>query len=169
MVFAPNNFSALTITGTNGSITGSDAFGDIKFSGENITITCDSANNTVNFFPKGASSIDWVQVTTPTVNMVPNTGYIDNDQFATIYTLPLIASVGSLLSIVSNTVSSLPNFFWTLKQNAGQRIIIGNTFTTVGTDGSITEETPADVINLLCVVENTTWIVVSQMGSVNVM
>jgi hypothetical protein len=96
-------------------------------------------------------------------NMIPNTGYVNNNNAAVVtYTLPTVAQVGSIIRIA---MTGSPGA-WVLAQNAGQSIMFGTVQTTVGVSGGLNSNGPGDAIEMICIVANTTWQVLSSLGKI---
>lgn len=107
---------------------------------------------------------DIVNVVTPTQAMVANTIYVANDPTSLVtFTLPLTAAFGTIIQVVGNSVDG-----WTIAQNAGQSINMGNKTTTVGVGGSTSSTNQYDQITFFCVVANTTWNVTGAVGNLTI-
>lgn len=105
-----------------------------------------------------------VNVTTPTQVMVPNTIYVANDPGSLVtFTLPAVAPFGTIIQVVGN--SSLG---WTIAQNAGQSINMGNQTTTIGVGGSTSSSNRYDQITFFCVVASLTWNVTAAVGNLTI-
>lgn len=96
--------------------------------------------------------LGWVNVTTASQIMAPETGYVANNGALVTLTLPVTAAFGTEISIQGFGAGG-----WVIAQNAGQSIHVGSSVTTVGAGGSLASTNRYDSINLLCVVANTTW------------
>lgn len=84
----------------------------------------------------------------------PNIGTFTGEITAT---LPVTASVGQLITVTSQSASTLK-----IAQNANQQIRApGNNVTTIGVAGSITMNGPGASIQLMCVVQDTYFNVLS--------
>ncbi len=57
---------------------------------------------------------------------------------------------------------------WQITQAAGQQIFFGTTQTTLGGGGSLTSSATRDSIEIVCVVANLTWNVISSQGNITV-
>jgi hypothetical protein len=107
--------------------------------------------------------VSWVDVTSGAspVALVPSTGYVSHDPASNVtFTLPTTSAFGLVIRVVNAEAS----FNWTITQAAGQSIQYGIKSTTVGTGGSLTSTSIGDAVELLCIVANTTWIVLSSNG-----
>jgi len=107
---------------------------------------------------------NWVNVITGIVTLVPDTNYVCNNGASLItFTLPTTAVFGTTIEI-----SGLSSGGWTVAQNTGQIIHLGNKATTSGTGGSLASSNQYDYIKLLCVTANTTWNVVGSIGNITI-
>lgn len=123
---------AATITGTAG-VSVTNGAGSITISGS-------------------GSGIGWNNVTGTSASMAADSGYVANNAGLVTLTLPATAAFGTALSVVGLGAGG-----WTIAQNVGQSIIIGNVTSTVGVGGSVASSNQYDSLNLICVVANTTW------------
>lgn len=107
--------------------------------------------------------INWIVVTGTSQSASVGYGYIANNSSLVTITLPASASVGNIIR-----VSGLGAGGWKVAQNSGQQIIFGNLATTPGTSGYIASQVQYDAVELLCVVANTTFLVISNVGNITV-
>ena len=135
-----------------------------------VAATLASADGSVTI-TNGAGSIDlavvgtgmpWTVKTDAAVALAVDNGYITNRAAGITYTLPDTAAAGSIIRIAG--LAGL----WTVAQNAGESINFGNQTTTVGVGGSLVATNANDAIELLCIVANTTWTVISSIGNLTV-
>jgi hypothetical protein len=91
--------------------------------------------------------------------MLPNNNYIANNVALVTLTLPVTAAVGTTLRIIG-----LGTGGWSIVQNTGQSINDGILSTTV-TTGSLSSTQRYNAVELMCVVANTTWNVISGQGN----
>ena len=111
-----------------------------------------------------ANVTTWVDQVTGTRALLVNTGYItDNGASLVTYTLPTTAIVGSVIEIAGSSSGG-----WLVAQNAAQLIHFGSATTTTGAGGSLASTNAFDSIRILCVVANTTWVVLSAVGNLTV-
>lgn len=84
-----------------------------------------------------------------------NNGYVIQTAAPGNYPLPIVAPLFSIVHIIVNTASVV-----TITQAAGQQIIIGNDFTTIGIAGSASSviNVVGNTLRLLCIAANTTFI-----------
>ncbi len=100
--------------------------------------------------------------------MSQNSGYIiDNNANPVVLTLPVTCLQGSIIEVAGG-VNGGATTSWQIAQNSGQSINIGARSTTVGTGGSLTATSQFDAVRLLCVVANTTFVVLSSEGNITV-
>ena len=93
--------------------------------------------------------------------MSPNTVYIVNNGASLVtLTLPATAAVGTTLRVVGVSADG-----WSIAQNALQSINDGIVSTMVGTGGSLSSTQRYNAVELICVVANTTWNVISGQGN----
>jgi|CXWL01.1.fsa_nt_gi hypothetical protein len=90
-------------------------------------------------------------------------GYIANKATLLVITLPTIASVTQIIRIAGMNAG-----LWKIAQNAGQLIHLGNLDTTTGVGGSLASVHARDAVELICVVANTEWNVISSTGNIMV-
>lgn len=78
-------------------------------------------------------------------------------------TLPPVIAVGDNIR-----VTRIGTGDWTIAQNAGQSIIIGNQTTTVGVGGSLQSTALGNTVEIVCYADNTGFVVLSEMGNITV-
>lgn len=110
-------------------------------------------------------SNSWVDVTNATQAMAINTGYMADRGTLVTFTLPATAAQFSIMEIVGSGAGG-----WIIAQNANQKIIFGNTASTVGVGGSIASTNANDTIKLIATVggASTFWTVMSSVGNLTV-
>lgn len=113
-------------------------------------IETSGSGNTIIITNTGAG-FTWHVVTSADnpVSLVAGNGYIPKGGSAVNFKLPAAASVGDTFKIVGY------GNLWTLAQNAGQSITVGNKTSTVGAGGSVSATMISDGIEILCVTANT--------------
>jgi hypothetical protein len=82
---------------------------------------------------------------------------------ALVLPLPTLADIGNIIEIALQGATS-----WQVTQGAGQQIFIGASSTTLGAGGSLASTAQGNSIRMVCSQTNTTWQVVSSMGSITV-
>ena len=117
--------------------------------------------NTVPFYPSDDSFI-WNEITTSQV-MDINNGYICNNSSLVQTTLPPVAVFGNTVRVGGKGAGG-----WQILQNARQQIHCGSQNTTMGVGGSIQNQNTFDAIELLCISDNTDWLVLSIQGNLTI-
>jgi len=122
----------------------------------------------------GIASNTWVDATTATQTMAVNTSYIaDYGSSSVNMTLPATAARGTVISVTGgvsgyyNSGTTPTTGSWQITQNTGQIIHFGSASTTT-TSGSLQATGQYDSVQLVCVVANTTFVVVSSQGNITV-
>lgn len=117
--------------------------------GSGVSVTNAAGSITIAMSGGGVA---WSNVTTATVAMVVNNGYITSVAASIVLTLPVTSAIGDTIKIRGNTATQ-----WVVAQNAGQIIHIGNQPTTTGVVGLIASTNAFDCVDLTCIVANTEW------------
>lgn len=119
--------------------------------------------------PAGGGGITWTEVTGTSQAAAVNNGYITNNAALVTVTLPSTAAVGSIVRITGKGGGG-----WRLAQNASQYVlwtsaipVNGVTQTTPGTGGRVDSTDLYDSLELICIVANTVWSVLSVKGNPN--
>jgi hypothetical protein len=134
------------VTPTSGNVNFLNGTGiNITGSGSSITVT----NTGI------APLLQWNVTTASTATLVVNNGYFANSGGGVTYTLPATASVGDVIYI-----SSINAGGWTIEQNAGQFIRIGNQVSTTGVTGTVASTAIGDGMLLVCAVTDTQFVCV---------
>ena len=102
-------------------------------------------------------------VTGTTQTASVNNGYITNNAALVTVTLPNTAAVGSIVRIAGKGAGG-----WRVAQNASEIIHFGNVDTTTGTGGRLDSTDTNDAVELLCIVADTEWMVLSSQGNITV-
>lgn len=106
----------------------------------------------------------WIVEPGFTVSMVANTGYIaDAIGAPLVAALPTSINTGEIVRI-----AGVGSGGWSISQMAGQQIHFGNQSTTLGAAGSISSTNEHDCIELLCISDDTTFIVLGAVGNLMV-
>jgi hypothetical protein len=154
--------TVITLTGNAGGAVGPNGGGNINVVGAGgVTVTGNPGTNTLTITDAGGG-ITWF-VATVNAGMAINDGYIANGGAGISLLLPAVAPVGSIVRVTGINAGG-----WTITQNGGQTIFVGNAQTTVGVGGSVASTLTRDSIELVCVVANTTWNTLSGVGNFNV-
>jgi hypothetical protein len=121
-----------------------------------VLYVCTTTGSTVTavwtLVVSNSTILNWNNVTTPTQTMLPANGYVAASGSLVTFTLPMIAAFGTQISLIGFGSGG-----WTIAQNAGQNIQVGNLTSTTGIGGSVSSSLPSDSIDLICIVANTTW------------
>lgn len=134
--------------------------------GSAAKLTTARAINGVNFDGTAAISIPgvkWTNVTTTTQTAAINNGYIANNAAQVTITLPSTYAIGTTIRVAGAGAGG-----WKIAQPTGSNIVWGPSTTTTGTGGSLTSANKYDAVELLAIVANTTWVVVSSQGNITV-
>ena len=125
--------------------------------GAGISIT--QAAGTVTIANAGAGpSWNFINASIP---MVADNGYVCvAPGGALVLPLPAVSTQGQEIEVYLYGATSFQ-----ITQAANQRILYGNTFTTLGVAGSITSTSQGDSIRMLCATDNLIWIVLSGAGN----
>lgn len=112
----------------------------------------------------GSSAFPWTVVTGATQAIAVNNGYIANNSGTCVMTLPATAAVGDLVRVtgINNATG------WKIAQNSGQTIYFGDSPTTTGATGFLASSLTRDSVELVCVVANNDWNVLSAQGNIQV-
>ena len=111
----------------------------------------------------GTPYYTWSEETGTSVAAVVNNAYIINNAALNTITIPTTAAVGDRLLIVGKGAGG-----WRIAQNASEIIHFGNKDTTTGTGGRLDSTHARDTVELVCVVANTEWNVISSIGNITI-
>lgn len=128
--------------------------------GSNITIT-EGAGTITIAASGGGGGITWNEETGTSVSMAVNNGYITNNASLVTATIPTTAAVGDVVRVVGKGAGG-----WRIAQNASEIIHFGTATTTTGTGGRLDSTEVNDCVELVCIVANTEWAVISLIGNV---
>jgi hypothetical protein len=122
--------------------------------------TTSGSGNTITINVSG-SSFTWNVVTSAMnpITLVAENGYICKGAAPVDFILPPASTIGQTYRIVGY------GNLWTVAQNAGQSITIGNQTTTVGVFGGLTATMISDAIELLCVTNNSEFYEIGIQGN----
>lgn len=159
--------SALTWTAapTNGQLligsTGADPALNTLTPGTGISIANGAGSISISSTGGG---VTWTVVTGTSQSMSPNNGYIANNAGLVTLSLPATSSVGDVLYVtgINNATG------WKIAQGLGQQIHFGTSDTTAGAGGFLASTQTRDSIQLVCVIANTEWNVLSSIGNITV-
>lgn len=104
---------------------------------------------------------EWIDVI---VNqpLLTNTGHVIDGAGTITLSLPVTANFGDVIRIASFTRQ------WIVTQGVGQQIFFGFRQSTLGVGGSINSTNVGDCVEMVCVVANTAWAVISSIGNITV-
>ena len=161
---ASNAVSSLGVA-TNGQIaigsTGADPVLATLTQGAGISITNGAGSITI---AASGAGFTWATVTSATQAISVENGYVANRGAGVAFTLPASASVGDQFRIMGLAAGG----GWSIAQNSGQTIQLGNTSTTTGTGGSLASTNAGDSVLVTCIVTNTNWSVADVIGNLTV-
>jgi len=152
----------LTLTGANsGGAVSPNSSGNITFNGSGgMAIDGNQGANSITFTVTGGG-LAWIPVTSATQGMAANTGYFANFAGPAALQFIRVAGMGPAL--------------WTIKQNADQKIHFDNipqtladNVTTTGILGSLSATATNNCVELICIVANLEFMVLSHIGNLNV-
>lgn len=150
---------------TNGQLligdTGSDPVGATLTAGTGISITNGAGSITIaNTEPSGTT---WTVETSGPVTLAASNGYVANSASQITFTLPATSAVGDTYQ-----VNSINTGGFTITENAGQSIIIGNETTTATTGSLTSNSTQGDWVEIVCTVADTSFIASVKQGEIAV-
>lgn len=108
------------------------------------------------------SGLTWT-ITTTDGALAPDNGYIANKGTLLTMSLPTTCATGKIIKVAGMNAG-----LWKISQAAGQSIKFGNQSTTTGTGGYLSSVLTYDTVELLCIVADTTWMVVSSVGNLDI-
>lgn len=164
--------ATLNLTGTSPEFTFSDAvnvpdeaYDATTWNGSLEVPTKNAIRDKIESMSAGVMS--WTEVTGTSQSAAVNNGYIANNAALVTVTLPTTAAVGSIVRVVGKGAGG-----WKVAQNASEQVIWneggvdGVDETTVGTGGYLASTDDYDAVELLCIVADTTWTVLSSKGNI---
>ena len=165
-----------------GEVTGSDALtldktaisnqADVTMVATDILLFGDTSDT--NNLKKGAvqdildlvpasGGLTWNEETGTSATMSVANGYIANNAALVTLTLPTTASVGDIIRVTGKGAGG-----WKIAQNASEIIHFGVVDSTTGTGGSLASTETYDSVELVCVVANNEWVVISSVGNITI-
>ena len=111
----------------------------------------------------GGAGITWNNVTGLTQAADVDNGYIANNASQVTVTLPNTAAVGKTVRVIGSGAGG-----WKIAQPAGDNIVFGIQTTTTGTGGYLASINRYDAVELVCIVANSTWSVISSQGNIEI-
>lgn len=110
-----------------------------------------------------AGFLEWTEVSA-SQGAVVNTGYYANGGGQVVLTLPASAAQFSFISVVGNGLSNS----WRIAQNASQQIFYASQSSTSGAGGYIESSGQYQVVIIMCIATNNTWVVYDSIGNITV-
>lgn len=144
----------------------SDSSGNLASTNDTagLVLTSNGVGSSPTFQAAAAGGISWSVVTGTTQTLAANNGYFANNGTQVDFSLPATAAVGDTFAVAGmNNATG-----WTITQGAGQTIHFGDTDTTTGAGGSLTSTATYDVVELVCNVANTDYVVTRSMGNITI-
>lgn len=147
------------------NLPGVNTTGNQNTTGSAATLTTGRTINGVSFNGSANITVPGLVWTAKTASFTAaaNNGYIANAATLVVVTLPTTAAVGTTIRVAGMGAGG-----WKIAQNTGQQINFGSMPTTTGTGGSLASGNQYDAAELVCIVANTTWVVVSSQGNITV-
>ena len=130
--------------------------------GTGINVT--NSVNSVTIANSTSGGVNWVFTSVTTgVSMSVSTGYVSTSNSGTVVLiLPTTADQGTVIWVAGYGTAG-----WQITQpSAGQVIHFGTMDTTTGTGGYLASINRYDAVQLLCVVANAEWLVISSAGNI---
>jgi hypothetical protein len=131
-----------------------------------IYMLASKAHNIAHWIPIGGSpgSYMWNVVTSASnpITFTDLNGYIPKGASQVEFMLPAGASVGDSYRIIGY------GNLWTIGQNAGQTINLGDKVTTSGVGGSVTATMISDCAEIICVTANTEFTIADSIGNLTI-
>lgn len=167
-----NVYVSLRSPDVNFSTDGGSTFGHFNFDGLTVdrTYTFPDNDGTIALLSDiTGGGFVWTDVTGTSQSMVINNGYIANNTSLVTCTLPSTAVVGSVIR-----VTGIGDGGWKIEQNTSQQIIWneggvdGTDQTTIGTTGYLASSDKYDSVEIICLVADTTWGVLSSKGNITI-
>jgi hypothetical protein len=129
-----------------------DGNGNVEILGGNgCSVTGQGPGNTVTIDVL-SDGYDWEVIQDSTKTIEAHKGYFSDRGAGVAFTLPASAEVGDSFKIVNVNAGG-----FTIAQNAGQVLNIGNDSTTTGVGGSVASTDIGDCVTFTCAIANTTW------------
>lgn len=145
-----------TIAGDSGTATGATVN---IYGGTNVTTSAAGDTLTIN----SSGRLSWSVISSDQSADV-NNGYICDKAGTLLLTLPATAAVGDVIRVTGINFAT----GWKIAQNAGQTIHFGVSDTTTGAGGYLQSTAIRDSVELVCVVADTDFNVISSVGNITV-
>lgn len=158
MSLITNNNSARYFITNSG--TASPEGGKINITGGH-GITTTGSGDTVTI--TSTDSVSWNEVVGTSETMEVDSGYIANNASLVTLTLPSSANVGDYIRVAGKGVG-----MWKIAQNNSQTIHFGVTDTTTGTSGYLQSTAQYDCVEMICIAQDTDFVVLSSVGNITI-
>lgn len=124
-------------------------------------ISTSGAGNIILITASATPAFTWQVVTSLSnpVTLTDQTGFIAKGPGVVNFKLPASAAIG-----FTSRIAGYGNL-WTLAQNAGQSIIIGNSTSTIGVGGSVTATMISDGLELVTITANSEFYTIGIQGN----
>lgn len=134
--------------------------GDITIrGGTNVTTSGNAGTYTVTINAAGEGSFIWVLADTTPITMTPETGYSVQCASEVVFSLPATCEFGQTMRVCGFSASG-----WTINIGSGQSVNYGSL--TALTSLTFTQE--SDCVELLCIIQDTVYEIVSSIGNITV-
>lgn len=166
-VFGVSGALGETTAGTDGQVIigstgGAPDFATLTSTDASISFT--PGANTLDLSVASVGGISWSVITDASKTLVANEGYFANNAGQVDFSLPATAAVGDTFVVAGMNNDT----GWTISQNAGQTIHFGSSDTTTGAGGSLTSTNTHDVVELVCNVADTDFVVTRSIGNITI-
>jgi len=128
--------------------------------GSGISISNASGNITIS--SSLTPGLKWNSVSSTSQAMTSGNGYLVLNSSLTTLSLPATSAVGDVIAVQGAGAGR-----WTISQASSQLIRTNAGDTTTGTSGSMNSTQNFDVVYLICIAANTTWVYTSGFGNYN--
>lgn len=142
-------------------VAGANPVANTLTAGPGITVTNTPGN--VEVSSSGSGGFATVDANAGAFTLQPATQYITDFAGLVTYTLPAGAAFGDTYKIIGKSISG-----WTIHQNAGQQINVGDFATAIGIAGSVSSNNNFDCITLVCVHASDEFVAYGVQGNLTV-
>lgn len=125
--------------------------------------TTTSATGSTITITSPAGGLTWTDVSGTSATMAINNGYVADNAGLVTLTLPTTAAFGSTIAVLGKGAGG-----WTIAQSSGQTIRYGSTTTTSGATGTLSSNTAADGVVLICTTANNVFTALNGSGTLTV-
>lgn len=157
-------FNALSPLTTKGDIVGHNGTNNVRLAvGTDGQVLVANSGAATGLAWSTTNLLNSNTIAVTSFTMSGNQSYITNAASLVTYTLPSTIAVGQVIEVVGFSAGG-----WSIAQNSGQVIHFNNINTTTGVGGSISSTNRYDVIQFICVVANTDFVVKSASGNLTI-